>query len=362
MKDFAADSGDDATIGQKPVRAVRHATVRKRMEPPGSEPASPETRPVDFAEFSEVVKARLTAGYSVSILGNTKIARRLVEALRKHDLAQGVDAIYTAERSDGTSVRGVAVRPISALAEAHLETLAVAEDERKEDLLAAAIPFVTGYPKVILLGYKHFGFRDERFHHLNEGLEIPSLANGYPNCLIHLYQCLNNAAALDLRGFVAELGMFRGGTTKFLARTIEELGRDWSLIGFDTFDGFPSPRSLLDMYAHEDLCHNELTTAQNYLRGDNVEIVPGDIVRTCEYLREKPLVLTFFDTDNYSPARAALEIVREQTIIGGTIVFDHFTGVDRFKYTLGERMAAQSLIGDPRYFNLHGTGVFIRLR
>ena len=41
-------------------------------------------------------------------------------------------------------------------------------------------------------------------------------------------------------------------------------------------------------------------------------------------------------------------------------VFDHFTGTDRFRYTLGERMAARVLLDDPRWFCLHGTGVFYR--
>jgi hypothetical protein len=41
-------------------------------------------------------------------------------------------------------------------------------------------------------------------------------------------------------------------------------------------------------------------------------------------------------------------------------VFDHFTGVDRFLYTLGERLAAKRLLDDSRFFNLHGTGVFFR--
>jgi hypothetical protein len=41
-------------------------------------------------------------------------------------------------------------------------------------------------------------------------------------------------------------------------------------------------------------------------------------------------------------------------------VFDHFTGVDRFRYALGEWMAGSVLLDDPRYFHLHETGVFYR--
>ena len=101
---------------------------------------------------------------------------------------------------------------------------------------------------------------------------------------------------------------------------------------------------------------------RRYLDSSNVEIVPGDIAETCTRLEAEDLVLTFMDTDNYSPAKAALEIVQERTLVGGAIVFDHFTGADRFRYTLGERIAGRVLLGDRRYFHLHGTGVFYRQR
>ena len=86
----------------------------------------------------------------------------------------------------------------------------------------------------------------------------------------------------------------------------------------------------------------------------------GDIVETCNRIADQDLVLTFIDTDNFTPAKAAIDIVRERTLVGGAIVFDHFTGVDRFRYTLGERIAGTVLLDDTRYFHLHGTGVFYR--
>ena len=46
-------------------------------------------------------------------------------------------------------------------------------------------------------------------------------------------------------------------------------------------------------------------------------------------------MLAFIDTDNHTPARAALEVARERTVPGGAIVFDHFSGTSRYRYTLG---------------------------
>jgi len=90
--------------------------------------------------------------------------------------------------------------------------------------------------------------------------------------------------------------------------------------------------------------------------------VPGDIVDTCHRLDTEDLVLTFIDTDNHTPASATLAVARKRTVVGGAIVFDHVTGTDRFRYTLGERMAATVLDDDPDWLHLHGTGVFYRQR
>lgn len=46
----------------------------------------------------------------------------------------------------------------------------------------------------------------------------------------------------------------------------------------------------------------------------------------------------------------------------GAKAFDHFTGGGAHLYTFGERIAARRLLDDPRYFSLHDTGVFLRVR
>ena len=238
--------------------------------------------------------------------------------------------------------------------------LVVAADTEKEDLLCAALPYISGTPKVIVAGYGHLGFRDPVFDQEQAQLLVPSLANGYPNSLVHLYQCLANAARLGLAGVVAEFGMFKGGTTMFLSKVIERLGANWPVIGFDTFGGFPPRRSPLDMYDHPDCVFTDLPAVRRYLDGRDIEIVAGDIAGTCGRLEREDLVLTFIDTDNYTPAQAALKVARERTVPGGAIVFDHLTGTSRYRYTLGERIAGRVLLDDPRYFNLHETGVFYR--
>lgn len=254
----------------------------------------------------------------------------------------------------------IPIRGGNALREDRPAVLIVAVDSDKEGVLRAALPFIDGAPKVIVSGYGHLAYRDPQFHTLIDGMLVPSIANGYPNTLIHLYQCLENASRLNINGVVAEFGVFKGGTTMFLARAIRAFSQNWKVLGFDTFGGFPSRRSPLDMYDHVGAEFNDLPSVRRYLADENIELVAGDIVETASRLETEDLVLTFIDTDNYTSARAALDVAAERTVVGGAIVFDHFTGVDRFRYTLGERMAGQHLLDDPRYFNLHSTGVFLR--
>lgn len=317
----------------------------------------------DYAKLLEDAEREILNGSrSVGILGFTTTTFRLLESLSLSGCISTVEAIYSSSLVKPSLRTPVVVRCLAELANANHDLLIVAADDEKEELLRAARPFVAGSPKVVISGYGHFKFRNRIFEEELSQLLVPSLANGYPNTLVHLYQCLVNAARLNLAGAVVEFGMFKGGTTMFLARVIERLGMNWPVFGFDTFDGFPPRRSFLDLYDHPGCVFRDLPAVQRYVDGSRITVISGDVVETCHRLRDHDLVLSFIDTDNYTSAKAILEVVQERTIVHGAIVFDHFTGTNRFCYTLGERIAASVLLEDSRYLNLHGTGVFYRQR
>jgi hypothetical protein len=255
---------------------------------------------------------------------------------------------------------GGEVRPLKEIGAAEPDIVVVAEDAGKEELLEALAAQLRPATKVIIGGFAHFAFHDPIFERVQRDLFIPSFANGYPNCLVHIYQCLENAHRRGLKGAVAEFGMFKGGTTMLISRFIEALGADWKVYGFDTFNGFPPKRSLLDLYNHPDCVFLDAEMIRAVFAGRNVEIVEGDVVETVARLAEEELVLSFVDTDNFTSAKAIIDVIAERTLVGGAIIFDHYTGLDRHIDTIGERMAAKSLAADQRYFNLHGTGVFLR--
>jgi hypothetical protein len=201
-------------------------------------------RDEDYAKLLEDTEHELLADRGpAGVLGLTPLTLRLLASLAPAGLDRAIEAVYTPAVPAACPTLTVPVRPFTALRETDCGVPAVAADAEKEDLLCAALPFISSAPKVIVAGYGHLGFQDMLFEEEQAQLLAPSLANGYPNSLIHLYQCLVNAARLGLSGVVAEFGMFKGGTTMFLSKVIERLGASWPVIGFDTFGGFPPRRS-----------------------------------------------------------------------------------------------------------------------
>jgi len=91
-----------------------------------------------------------------------------------------------------------------------------------------------------------------------------------------------------------------------------------------------------------------------------VELIRGDISNTFKRIEGIPLIFTFFDTDNYTPTRDALELCYEQTVKGGIIAFDHYYCDEKWLNTIGERIAAKQVLSQKNMFNLHGTGIFLK--
>ena len=115
------------------------------------------------------------------------------------------------------------------------------------------------------------------------------------------------------------------------------------------------------MYYHPDCVYLNEAMVKRVFEGRNVEVVPGDVVETVKRLQAEDIVLAFVDTDNFTSASAVVSVIADRVVVGGAIVFDHWTGRDRHLFTIGERIAAKRLAADERYFNLHDTGVFLRM-
>jgi O-methyltransferase len=300
---------------------------------------------------------------AIALLGFSDLSCIVYGRLEDIGLADHVVGVFDPRRERHGGRLGLhEVAQIEAATTVDVDLLVVCADEEKEELLRAYAAVDGRLPEVVLAGVGHFDFADPVFTALTGKVLVKSTATGSPHTLVHLYQCLRAAARLGLAGAIAEFGIYKGGTTVMLAKMARALGVDGPVIGFDSFAGFPPRRSLFDLYADPVCEYTDVDDVRRYCEPYGVEIIAGDIVETYHRLEEEPLVLSFFDTDNYTPTKAALPLCMEQTVGGGSIVFDHFHSLDEFRYTLGERMAAAELLLDSDFFHLHGTGVFTRLR
>jgi hypothetical protein len=216
---------------------------------------------------------------------------------------------------------------------------------------------------VVLAGLGHQEELDPLFEELEAPALVPSYATGHPRTRVHLYDCLKAAAENNCEGAVVELGAFKGGTSVWLARAVRLLGlKNTKVVAFDSWDGFPPRRSLLDLYEHPRCVFRDLDAVRAYTAPYGVELVPGDIAETApNRLADEPIVLAFVDTDNYSGARAALEPILQNLVVGGSIIFDHYFTTEDYVYTIGERIAGSEALDTSGLLHLHGTGVFVKV-
>lgn len=279
---------------------------------------------------------------TVLIAGATAAGLTLQGRLRADGLGPDVVTLADPSRSAGYPA------PVSAWEPAvskRVDYLVIAVDDTKEEMLrafAAARASGLPFPRVVISGTGHLRFRDPLYDHLDRPALLRSYAGGYPNTRIHMFQHLQAAAARGLTGAIVEFGTFKGGTAAWLARTAAELGLRGPVVTFDSWEGIPARRSVFDMYEHPRCLFTDLTGVRRQLEPLGVELVVGDICETAaSRLADTPVLFAFIDTDNYTPAAAALEVISDNVVPGGAIVFDHFTTTPEYAYTLGERMAAR---------------------
>jgi len=311
----------------------------------------------------QVIEALGTGRRSFLLWGLNETCVELVASLRQSGIGSGylagiVDPDTAKQGGRIFDIEVIAPDGISAL---EFDALVITSDSQKEEALRGFARHDSRIPEVIISGMKHEDFSDPDFERIASSCLVKSYANGYPNSLIHIYQSIKYLADSGISGDVAEFGIFKGGTVVFIAKTLRHFGFASKIYGFDIFDGFPSRKSLFDMYSNPKCEFKDFAAVEQYCATNGVDVVKGDICETYQALADVDLMLTFFDTDNYSPTRAALDMCFERTLKGGVIAFDHFVSDPRFIYTIGERMAASEALSARKVLNLHGTGVFIKL-
>lgn len=173
---------------------------------------------------------------------------------------------------------------------------------------------------------------------------------------------------INIHGVIIEFGVRWGRNLALLIdlRTIYEpynYGR--KIIGFDTFEGFPSVSTFKNgiaeavsvgalsvtpeypTYLENLLSAHETLGPRSHIK--KFELIKGDVVYTLEsYLEKYPetiIALAYFDMDLYDPTKKCLEIIKNHVTKGSVLAFDEL-GLHEFP---GETLAFQEVFKSTNY-------------
>lgn len=176
------------------------------------------------------------------------------------------------------------------------------------------------------------------------------------------YEIFNSI--LHVNGSIIECGVLHGGgllTWAKLSSIFEPANHTRKIIGFDTFEGFPS-LSVNDTatgtsnhlqkgglkgsgyeYVQKAIEVYDINRPINHI--SKVKLVKGDICKTAEqYIKDNPhlvVSLLYLDLDLYEPTKKALEVFLPRMPKGAIIVFDELNA----EIFPGETRAVDEVLG-----------------
>jgi O-methyltransferase len=136
-----------------------------------------------------------------------------------------------------------------------------------------------------------------------------------------LYQCAKNSAGIA--GDIAEIGVFRGGTARLLAKTSAPAGKTVHL--FDTFAGMPSVDASADLHQAGDFANTSLDAVQAYLRDcSNVRLYQGIFPATAQPIEQHSFALVHIDVDIYTSVLSCCAFFYPRMEHAGMMLFDDY--------------------------------------
>jgi hypothetical protein len=143
-----------------------------------------------------------------------------------------------------------------------------------------------------------------------------------------LWQCVRNTYGVD--GAVAEIGVFRGGSSYFLALAYDKLGsKPSALHAIDTFQGHaPGTISAADSYHAEGMfADTSYEAVRDYLADfDFVRVHQGEFSTVVPKLEDSHYRLVHIDTDLYQPTLDCLAYFLPKLSAGGIFIVDDYLG------------------------------------
>lgn len=178
------------------------------------------------------------------------------------------------------------------------------------------------------------------------------------NRLLTLFQAIRNTR--HLKHSVAEIGSYRGGSAKFIARALAHFDLKPPIHVFDTFKGHPE--QLIETLDGEHVpglfSDTDEQSVRSYLREfDNIEMHVGTIEERCMEVADQQFSFVHIDVDIYSATVTCLNFFSPRLVGGGIFVVDDYG----FSTCIGVKQAVDYFLSVNQEFTgwyLH-TGQFV---
>lgn len=142
--------------------------------------------------------------------------------------------------------------------------------------------------------------------------------------LLLIKQCLENVRRQNIPGHTAELGVYRGGTSKMIALEMP----DRTHYAFDTFAGIKNATPEHDRHKNEDFADVDLAAVTQLLSDPNIVIKAGHFPETLADMPDAAFSFVHIDADTYQSTRDALDYFYPRLSPGGFIVVDDYVWDD----------------------------------
>lgn len=158
--------------------------------------------------------------------------------------------------------------------------------------------------------------------------------------LERLVSVSRTALSLKLKGDVAEVGVYKGGSALTLAEAFDSSKK--TLYLFDTFEGIPYSDSRIDGHKQGDFNDVSFESTTKLFADYEAEIRKGIFPKTTQGLENKLFCCVHIDTDVYQSIKDCIEFFYPRLVDGGFLVFDDW----EWQYCRGVKKAIEEYFGD----------------
>jgi len=163
-----------------------------------------------------------------------------------------------------------------------------------------------------------------------ESSSLSTLSFSGSDAVVNLYKhCFDNLLS---KGSLYEFGVYTGITLKKFSNLLYDLNDKRTIYGFDSFKGFSEEWSGLNEQYSIDIYDQDLKLPEV---PDNAKLVPGFIEESLPIFLEsenpESVAFVHIDTDTYTPAKTALELLKPFLLKGSIILFDELCGYPNWR-------------------------------